>query len=64
MLLDCSLSRLGVAHPSHLAFDKPSPKMLPFLAKHYAMVGGGDQPNKFAVFEGFYEKADEAQAGQ
>ncbi|CAM9233777.1 unnamed protein product, partial [Phaeothamnion confervicola] len=33
-----------------LAYDKPSPKLLPFLLKHYRLEGAIYQPNRYVVF--------------
>lgn len=41
------------ALPHEIAYDRPSPKLLPFLGKHYALIGADAQPNKFTIFPGF-----------
>ena len=38
-----------------LAYDRPSPKMLPFLRKHYALTDYNEQPNNFVVFDDYFE---------
>ena len=39
--------------PHLLAYDRPSPKLLPFLKKHYGLSKPDLQPNKYTIFEGF-----------
>ena len=39
--------------PGTLAYDRPSPKLLSFLAKHYGLTHPDLQPNRFTIFEGF-----------
>ena len=36
------------------AYDRPSPKMLPFLRKHYGLSEYAEQPNNFVVFDAFF----------
>ena len=38
-----------------LAYDRPSPKMLPFLRKHYGLIDYNEQPNNFVVFDDYFE---------
>ena len=33
-----------------LAYDRPSAKMLPFLAKHFGLHDFIEQPNRFVIF--------------
>ncbi|XP_061764310.1 alpha-tubulin N-acetyltransferase 1 isoform X8 [Nerophis ophidion] len=40
--------------PELMAFDRPSPKFLSFLAKHYRLTQSVPQVNHFVVFEGFF----------
>lgn len=51
-LCDAMLSGEG-ARPHEIAYDRPSPKLLPFLDKHYALTGADAQPNRFTIFAGF-----------
>ncbi|GMI27834.1 hypothetical protein TeGR_g5111 [Tetraparma gracilis] len=37
-----------------LAYDRPSPKMIPFLAKHYNLRDGYVQSNNYTVFPPFW----------
>ncbi|KAI4817430.1 hypothetical protein KUCAC02_010831 [Chaenocephalus aceratus] len=40
--------------PVLMAYDRPSPKFLSFLAKHYCLTPSVPQANNFVVFEGFF----------
>ncbi|XP_030596577.1 alpha-tubulin N-acetyltransferase 1 isoform X5 [Archocentrus centrarchus] len=40
--------------PVLMAYDRPSPKLLSFLAKHYCLTQSVPQVNNFVVFEGFF----------
>ncbi|XP_023135899.1 alpha-tubulin N-acetyltransferase 1 isoform X2 [Amphiprion ocellaris] len=40
--------------PMLMAYDRPSPKFLSFLAKHYSLTQSVPQVNNFVVFEGFF----------
>ncbi|XP_037831653.1 alpha-tubulin N-acetyltransferase 1 isoform X2 [Kryptolebias marmoratus] len=42
------------AEPVQMAYDRPSPKLLAFLAKHYSLMQSVPQVNNFVVFEGFF----------
>ncbi|KAG0225238.1 Alpha-tubulin N-acetyltransferase 1 [Actinomortierella wolfii] len=39
--------------PEQIAYDRPSPKLYQFLAKHFGLKHHVPQPNQFAIFEGF-----------
>jgi hypothetical protein len=39
--------------PRLLAYDRPSPLLVAFLAKHFQMTAGDLQPNRFMIFGGF-----------
>lgn len=41
--------------PIRLAYDRPSPKLVSFLARHFQLVNGDLQPNRFMIFEGFLD---------
>lgn len=44
----------GVTFGPHLfAYDRPSPKLLAFMKKHYGLNKPDLQPNKYTIFEGF-----------
>lgn len=42
------------AEPREFAYDRPSPKMLPFLARHFGLTAFAEQPNNFVVFDAFF----------
>ncbi|XP_061615909.1 alpha-tubulin N-acetyltransferase 1 isoform X2 [Phyllopteryx taeniolatus] len=42
------------SEPVQLAYDRPSPKLLSFLAKHYCLTQSVPQVNNFVVFDGFF----------
>ena len=47
------LALVGPLPPEHIAYDRPSPKLYPFLMKHYGLVNHDLSPYGFAVFPGF-----------
>ncbi|KAF7652620.1 hypothetical protein LDENG_00094430 [Lucifuga dentata] len=47
--------------PVLMAYDRPSPKFLSFLAKHYCLTKSVPQVNNFVVFEGFFVNRSVAQ---
>ncbi|XP_068188723.1 alpha-tubulin N-acetyltransferase 1 isoform X2 [Antennarius striatus] len=47
--------------PVLMAYDRPSPKFLSFLAKHYLLTKSVPQVNNFVVFEGFFLNRSAAQ---
>lgn len=47
--------------PVLMAFDRPSPKFLSFLSKHYNLTQSIPQVNNFVVFEGFFLDKSAAQ---
>ncbi|XP_024116051.1 alpha-tubulin N-acetyltransferase 1 isoform X2 [Oryzias melastigma] len=40
--------------PGRMAYDRPSPKLLSFLEKHYSLTQNVPQVNNFVVFEDFF----------
>ncbi|KAM6899284.1 alpha-tubulin N-acetyltransferase 1 isoform 3-T3 [Xenentodon cancila] len=52
-LFDFMLKHKNV-EPVTMAYDRPSPKFLSFLAKHYCLTENVPQVNNFVVFEGFF----------
>ncbi|KAM9416285.1 alpha-tubulin N-acetyltransferase 1-like isoform 2-T2 [Salvelinus alpinus] len=42
--------------PVLMAYDRPSPKFLSFLEKHYCLKNSVPQVNNFVVFDGFFAK--------
>ena len=53
LLFDAMLAREGRAARA-CAYDRPSPKMLPFLARHFGLREYTPQPNNFVVFEAYF----------
>ncbi|XP_055075072.2 alpha-tubulin N-acetyltransferase 1 isoform X10 [Misgurnus anguillicaudatus] len=41
--------------PDQLAYDRPSPKLMSFLEKHYDLKNSVPQVNNFVVFSGFFK---------
>ncbi|XP_062865996.1 alpha-tubulin N-acetyltransferase 1 isoform X2 [Trichomycterus rosablanca] len=46
--------------PELMAYDRPSPKFLAFLAKHFELKHSVPQVNNFVVFEGFFRNRSDA----
>ncbi|KAI8593818.1 touch receptor neuron protein Mec-17-domain-containing protein [Geranomyces variabilis] len=42
---------IEMQRPGHLAYDRPSPKLLGFLRKHYGLIDYIQQPNNFVVYK-------------
>ena len=40
--------------PGNLAYDRPSPKLISFLKKHYSLVNFTPQNNNFVVFKEYF----------
>ncbi|XP_055075064.2 alpha-tubulin N-acetyltransferase 1 isoform X3 [Misgurnus anguillicaudatus] len=47
--------------PDQLAYDRPSPKLMSFLEKHYDLKNSVPQVNNFVVFSGFFKSRSAAQ---
>ncbi|XP_046875083.1 alpha-tubulin N-acetyltransferase 1 isoform X2 [Hypomesus transpacificus] len=47
--------------PLTMAYDRPSPKFLSFLEKHFCLKEGVPQVNNFVVFDGFFLNRSAAQ---
>ena len=43
--------------PGSLAYDRPSPKLVAFLARHYGLTPPLEQANRFVIFDEFFSKA-------
>ena len=41
--------------PYQLAYDRPSPKLISFLKKHYNLVNYIPQNNNFVIYQQFFE---------
>lgn len=59
-LFDFMLQHKDV-EPVLMAYDRPSPKLLSFLSKHYNLTQSIPQVNNFVVFEGFFLDKSAAQ---
>jgi hypothetical protein len=51
-LFDEMLSQLAGLLPQYIAYDRPSPKLIAFMAKHFNLTKPDLQPNRYAIFEG------------
>ena len=40
--------------PRQLAYDRPSPKLISFMAKHYALKSFVPQNNNYVVFDEYF----------
>ena len=49
------LAREGNVHPAKLAYDRPSPKLVGFLSKHYGLKNYVPQNNNFIVFSQYWD---------
>ena len=54
LLFEAMLMDQKVAHPRFLATDRPSPKLIAFLKKHYNLHKNIPQVNNYVIFEGFF----------
>lgn len=52
------------ADPASFGYDRPSPKLIGFLRKHYGLVDFDPQPNNFVVFKAYFTKAATARVAQ
>ena len=48
--------------PACFGYDRPSPKLIGFLRKHYGLVDFDPQPNNFVVFKAYFTKAASSRA--
>ena len=49
------LHREGDVHPAKIAYDRPSPKLIGFLAKHYGLRNYVPQNNNYIVFSQYWD---------
>jgi hypothetical protein len=40
-----------------MAYDRPSPKLISFMSRHFGLRDGDLQPNRYMIFEGFSYQA-------
>ena len=45
----------GDVHPAKFAYDRPSPKLIGFLSKHYGLKGFVPQNNNYVVFNQYWD---------
>lgn len=45
-------------NPANIAYDKPSPKFLGFLKKHYDLISYIPQNNNFVVFSNYFQNVN------
>ena len=55
MLFEAMLKDQKVVDPKYLAVDRPSPKLLAFLRKHYGLCQKIQQFNNYVIFHGFFD---------
>ena len=53
MLFEHFLTLTNTSHPCKVAYDRPSPKLLSFLSKHFSLTNPDAQPNRYTIYEGF-----------
>lgn len=54
MLFESFLKQNSIS-PNHVAYDRPSFRLLSFLSKYYSLTNPQPQPNKYTIYEGFLE---------
>ena len=54
MLFEKMLEKEKV-NPEKLAYDRPSPKLLGFLKKHYGLINYIPQNNNYVIFNQYWE---------
>ena len=55
LLFDTFLRRED-RHPARLAYDRPSPKLVAFMAKHHNLRAFAKQNNNFVVFDEYWSE--------
>lgn len=58
------LDNEGIHRPETLAIDRPSPKMLGFMKKHYGLAAYRPQVNNFVVFDAFFDRTSVTERGK
>jgi len=54
-LFEEMLHKEGDVHPAKLAYDRPSPKLIGFLSKHYGLKSYVPQNNNYIVFNQYWD---------
>lgn len=57
-LFDTMVAREQVA-PQQLAYDRPSPKLLSFMQRHFGLARYTPQSNNFVVYDAYFDQAAE-----
>jgi len=60
-LFDTMLAREQIA-PARLGYDRPSPKLMAFLKKHYGLSKYMPQSNNFVVFDAYFDPSAQEDA--
>ena len=55
MLFEEMLRKENDVHPAKLAYDRPSPKLIGFLGKHYGLKSYVPQNNNYIVFNQYWD---------
>lgn len=63
-LFEHMLAAEGVRRPETLAIDRPSPKLLGFMKKHYGLSAYAPQVNNFVVFDRFFDRTSVTERGR
>lgn len=64
-LFDAMLSlERGISSAAQLAYDRPSPKLLSFLRKHFGLAKYTPQSNNFVVFDAYFSPSPGPSASQ
>jgi len=58
-LFDAMLQRERTA-PAELGYDRPSPKLLAFMKRHFGLTKFQPQSNNFVVYDAYFDPASEA----
>ena len=63
-LMDVALAHAGLnGRPHKVGYDRPSPKLLKFLGKHYGLHDYVPQNNSFVVYNAYFTGTDAAADG-
>jgi len=62
-LFEHMLEDMHVTQPKHLAIDRPSPKLVHFLSKHYGLDAHIRQTNNYVIYQGFFTDRPTEESG-
>jgi len=54
-LSEAMLKDLNVSHPQYIAIDRPSPKLINFMRRHYDLEFTIPQVNHYVIYRGFFQ---------